>query len=307
MGLAGHPAAVSAGVDGQVLQRAGRLANWANFVKVAHTVFALPFVVVGMAAASLHSHVDWARVAIAVTAFTAARFAAMGFNRIVDRHYDALNPRTSARELPAGRMTVREAWVLVVVMSVAFFALVAQLNPLCLRLAPLAWAWTLAYSFTKRFTALCHFWLGWSLAFAPAGGYLALSGEWTRPWWLMWVLGIGVSSWVGGFDILYSLQDEAFDREHRLRSLTVALGAHGAIWYARISHIVAVVALGMWGWSIGLGTAYLGAVVLAAVALIWEHRLVRAGDYSRLDVAFFSMNGVIAGVMMLGALVGALS
>jgi 4-hydroxybenzoate polyprenyltransferase len=297
---------VTAGVDGQVLRRAGRLANWANFVKVAHTVFALPFVVVGMAAASLHYRVDWAKVAFAVAAFAAARFAAMGFNRIVDRGYDALNPRTAARELPSGRMSLGEAWALIVVMSLAFFALAAKLNPLCLRLAPVALAWTLAYSYTKRFTALCHFWLGWSLAFAPAGGYLALSGEWTRPWWLMWVLGIGVSSWVGGFDILYSLQDEGFDREHSLRSLTVALGAHGAIWYARISHFVAVVALAWWGRGIGLGSMYLAAVLIAALLLVWEHRLVRVGEYSRLDVAFFSMNGVIAGVVMVGALVSAL-
>jgi len=303
----GHQAAVTAGVDGQVLRRSGRLANWANFVKVAHTVFALPFVVVGLAAASLHYRVDWARVVIAVLAFAAARFAAMGFNRIVDRRYDALNPRTSGRELPSGRMPVGEAWALVVVMSTAFFVLVARLNPLCLALAPVAWAWTLAYSYTKRFTALCHFWLGWSLAFAPAGGYLALSAEWTRPWWVMWVLGIGVSSWVGGFDILYSLQDESFDREHRLRSLTVALGARGAIWYARASHIVAVVALAVWGRAAGLGAAYLAGVVVAAALLVWEHRLVRAGDYSRLDVAFFSMNGVISGVVMIGALVDVLA
>ena len=297
---------MTAGVDGQVLRRSGRFANWANFVKVAHTAFALPFVVVGLCAASLHYRVDWGKVGLAVAAFAAARFAAMGFNRIADRRYDALNPRTSARELPSGRMSVAEAWTLVVVMSLVFFALASRINPLCLALAPVAWAWTLAYSYTKRFTALCHFWLGWSLAIAPAGGYLALSGEWTRPWWVMWVLGIGVSSWVGGFDILYSLQDESFDREHRLRSLTVSLGARNAIWYARLSHLSSVAALALWGWSIGLGAPYVVALAVAAGVLVWEHRLVRAGDYSRLDVAFFSMNGLIAGIVMVGALVSAL-
>jgi 4-hydroxybenzoate polyprenyltransferase len=281
------------------------MVTWANFVKVAHTVFALPFVVVGMAAASLRYPVPWGRVALAVAAFTVARFAAMGFNRIVDRHYDALNPRTAERELPAGRMSVPEAWALVVVMSIAFFLLVARINDLCLRLAPIAWVWTLAYSYTKRFTALCHLWLGWSLVFAPAGGYLTISGEWTDPWWVLWVLGLGVSSWVAGFDILYSLQDESFDREHRLRSAAVALGARSAIWVARVLHLVAVVSLAAWGVEAAFGRWYWASLGVAAVLLAWEHRLVRPGDYSRLDLAFFSMNGVIASVIMLGALADA--
>jgi 4-hydroxybenzoate polyprenyltransferase len=291
-----------AGVDGQVLAAGGRLVTWANFVKVAHTVFALPFVLVGMAAASQRAPVDWGNVALAVLAFAAARFAAMGFNRIADRHLDALNPRTVGRELPSGRMSVAEAWTLVLGMSALFLVLVAFINPLCLALAPVAWAWTLAYSYTKRFTALCHLWLGWSLAIAPAGGYLAITGQWTDPWWVLPVLGIGVSSWVAGFDILYSLQDESFDREHRLRSMTVALGPAGAIRLARGLHLLAVVSLALWGQRAGFGGPYAAGVALAGALLVWEHRLVKVGDYARLDVAFFTMNGVIAGVVMLGAL-----
>jgi 4-hydroxybenzoate polyprenyltransferase len=289
-------------VDGQVLAGRGRLVTWANFVKVAHTIFALPFVVVGMAAASRQAPMDWANVGIAVLAFTVARFAAMGFNRIADLRFDALNPRTAGRELPSGRMSVVEAWALVLGMSAAFFLLVSFINPLCLQLAPFAWAWTLAYSYTKRFTALCHLWLGWSLVFAPAGGYLAITGQWTDPWWVLWVLGIGVSSWVAGFDILYSLQDESFDREHRLRSMTVAIGPAGAIWLARVLHALAVAALALWGRQAGFGVPYALGLGVAAALLVWEHRLVRVGDYAKLDVAFFTMNGVIAGVVMLGSL-----
>jgi 4-hydroxybenzoate polyprenyltransferase len=288
-------------VDGQVLRGTSRLAAYANFVKVAHTVFALPFVAVGIAAAALRHPVPWADVGLAVVAFTAARFAAMGFNRIVDRRFDALNPRTAGRELPSGRMRTGEAWVLVGGMGVLFLAAAAAINPLCSALAPVALLWILAYSYTKRFTALCHGWLGLSLAIAPVGGYLTVTAAWSRPWWVLLLLAAGVTAWVAGFDLLYSLQDEEFDREHGLASGTTALGARSAIAVARLLHILAILALAAFGSAAGFGAVFTGSLLLASLVLAWEHRLVRPYDYSRLDAAFFTMNGVISGIVMAGA------
>ncbi|MFI5207107.1 MAG: UbiA-like polyprenyltransferase [Gemmatimonadales bacterium] len=297
---------MSAGVDGQVLKGGGRLAAYANFVKIAHTVFALPFAVVGMTLALRTNPLDWRKVALAVLAFGAARFAAMGFNRIVDLRYDARNPRTAMRELPAGRMSVKEAWALVAGMTLLFLACCSLLNPLCLALAPVALLWFTSYSYAKRFTPLCHLWLGLAMAIAPAGGYLAITGAWSTPWYMLPLFGLAVASWGAGFDVVYSLQDEEFDRVNGLKSLTVSLGAGRAILVARLLHVLAVASLAALGVVARLGWPYGLAVALAAGLLIYEHRLVREGDYSRLDAAFFTMNGVISGVVMLGAVADAL-
>jgi len=306
VGVAGDPAPVTAGVDGQVLSGTGRLAAYANFVKVAHTVFALPFAIVGMALASRVAPFAWRNVALAVCAFGAARFMAMGFNRIADLRYDALNPRTATRELPSGRMTRAEAWALVGVMGALFVLCAGLLNPLCLALAVPAAAWVTAYSFTKRFTALCHLWLGVGMAIAPVGGYLAMTGAWSTPWYRLGLLAACVASWGGGFDVIYSLQDEDFDRANGLKSMTVWLGARGAILVARALHIVAITSLVGLGVVAGLGWRFGLAVGIAAVLLLWEHRLVKPGDYSRLDAAFFTVNGIISGVVMLGVVVDVL-
>jgi 4-hydroxybenzoate polyprenyltransferase len=294
-------------VDGQVLPGGGRsrLVAYANFVKVAHTIFALPFAVVGMVAASRSHPVSLKVVALAVAAFGAARFAAMGFNRIVDLRYDALNPRTRSRELVAGRMRPAEAWTLVGLASVVFVAAAASLNRLCLMLSPLALGWVLAYSYTKRFTALSHLWLGVALAMAPVGGYLAVAGQWSTPWWTLAIVAVGVACWAAGFDVLYSLQDESFDREQGLHSAAVWLGAPLAIASARWLHLVAATSLMTFGVAAGLGPAYLIGAAVAAGLLAWEHRLVKVGDYSRLDAAFFTINGLISGVVMAGALLDA--
>jgi len=284
----------------------GRLIAYANFVKIAHTVFALPFAVVGMTLALRTNPLDWRKVGLAVAAFGAARFAAMGFNRIVDLRYDARNPRTAMRELPAGRMSIREAWVLVSGMSLLFLACCSLLNPLCLALAPVALLWFTSYSYAKRFTPLSHLWLGLAMAIAPAGGYLAISGAWSTPWWMLPLLGLAVAAWGAGFDIIYSLQDEDFDSDNGLKSLTVSLGARRAILVARVLHALAVVCLMALAGVARLGWPYWVAVAVAAGLLVYEHRLVRVGDYSRLDAAFFTMNGVISGVVMVGAVADAL-
>lgn len=293
------------GVDGQVLAGEGRLVAYSNFVKVAHTVFSLPFAFVGVAAASFVHPLTLRTVLLVMAAFGTARFTAMGFNRIADRGLDALNPRTAGRELPARRMTLAEAWVLVVAMAVLFVVSAGLLNPLCLALSPVALVWITVYSYSKRFTALSHLWLGLGMAISPVGGYLAVTGSWSTPWWALLLLALVVTCWGGGFDVIYSLQDESFDREHGLRSLTVALGARRAILVARLLHGMAAVALVAFGLAAGFGPWYFAGTALALALLVWEHRLVRPGDYSRLDAAFFAMNGIISAAVMAGAVLDA--
>jgi len=188
--------------EGQTFDGGSRLVRYVNFVKLPHTVFALPFALVGATLASFTRRVTVAEVAWIVIAFTAARFAAMGFNRIVDRQIDARNPRTARRELPSGLLGVREATLAVVLASIVFVFAAWRLNPLCAVLSPIALGWVLWYSYTKRFTHWSHIVLGIGLAIAPVGGYLAVAGGWSTPWWMLIALALGVSSWTAGFDIL---------------------------------------------------------------------------------------------------------
>lgn len=280
--------------EGQTIRGTSRVAHYANFVKLPHTVFALPFALVGAILASYGAPVRVAAIGWIVLAFTSARFAAMGFNRIVDRHVDARNPRTAMREIPAGVLSVREARVAVVVASGLFILSAWQLNPLCGRLAPFALAWVFFYSYTKRFTKWSHMVLGLGLSIAPVGGYLAISGAWPEPWWMPIVLAAAVSTWVAGFDVLYALQDIAFDREAGLHSVPATSGEAAAIQLSRLLHVVAVVALSVVGAATESGLLYFAGVAVTALLLLWEHRLVRPGDLSRLDAAFFTMNGVIS-------------
>ncbi len=206
-------------VDGQLLRGSSLIVRLANFVKLPHTIFAMPFALVGVLFASAHWPVTPALMGWVVVAFTSARFAAMAFNRLVDRDVDALNPRTAQRELPAGTLTVGQARASIVVMSLLFVVAAWRLNPLCLALSPVALSWVLGYSYTKRFTHWSHLWLGLGLSIAPVGGYLAVTGAWSEPWWLLCLLALGVACWTGGFDVLYALQDAPFDRHHLPRKL----------------------------------------------------------------------------------------
>ena len=280
--------------EGQTFGGASRLVHYANLVKLPHTVFALPFALVGAVLASYAHPVTVSAVAWIVVAFTTARFAAMGFNRIADRHIDAENPRTAMREIPRGALSVREATAAVVAASAIFAYSASRLNTLCLILSPVALAWVLFYSYTKRFTRWAHLVLGVSLAIAPVGGYLALSGRWPEPWWMLCALGLAVASWVGGFDICYALQDLEFDRAHRLHSIPAALGEARAIALARALHAVTVLMLVLVGVATAGGWLYFAGVAVTAALLLYEHSLVRPGDLSRLDAAFFTMNGVIS-------------
>jgi 4-hydroxybenzoate polyprenyltransferase len=280
--------------EGQTFAGASRAIAYVNLVKLPHTVFALPFALVGVVLASYHRPLRLADVLWVVLAFTAARFAAMAFNRIVDVDVDRLNPRTAMRELPRGTLSIVEAWVAVLVAAVVFVYASWRLNPLCLALSPVALGWIFFYSYTKRFTVWSHLVLGWSLAIAPVGGYLAVLGHWSHPAWLLVVLALGVATWVGGFDIFYSPQDVAFDREQRLLSMPAHVGEVAAIRVARVMHVISIASLALVGFGFEAGVWYWIGVAAAALLLAYEHSLVRPGQLDRLDAAFFTMNGMIS-------------
>jgi 4-hydroxybenzoate polyprenyltransferase len=273
--------------EGQTFRGRGRLLRHANLVRLPHTIFALPFALVGVVLSSYVAPITIGDVVWVVVAFTSARFAAMGFNRVVDREIDALNPRTRSREIPSGTIA-----------SLLFLIAAWQLNRLCLVLAPLALAWVLFYSYTKRFTRWSHIVLGVGLSIAPVGGYLAITGHWSSPWWMLIALAIAVATWVGGFDILYALQDISFDRENGLYSVPSTFGEANALWIARLLHLTTVAALAVAGLGAGAGVLYFVGVLVAGALLLYEHSLVKANDFSRLDAAFFTMNGVISIVFL---------
>jgi len=283
--------------EGQTVAGESRLVRYVNFVKLPHTVFVLPFALVGVTLATYVAPVTPALVGWVVLAFTAARFTAMGFNRIADRTIDARNPRTAMRELPRGSIGVGEAWALVIGAALLFEVATWNLNALCLRLSPVALGWVCFYSYTKRFTRWSHLVLGLGMGIAPVGGYLAVTGLWSDPWWLLVALALAVMTWGAGFDVLYALQDEQFDRAHGLFSLPAAIGARAAIRVSRILHLMTVWFLAVAGIGAGRGWLF-GAGVAAVLALLaYEHSLVSAEDQSKLDAAFFTMNGVISLVL----------
>ena len=233
-------------------------------------------------------------VVLVVVAFTAARFAAMGFNRVLDRQYDARNPRTQNREIPRGLISVRAAGAAIGLAIAVFAGAASLLNPLCLQLAPIAAIWILGYSYAKRFTHWPHLWLGLSLAIAPVGGWLAVTGKWSEPWWVLVAITIAVLTWVAGFDVFYALPDEGFDRDEGLHSAVVRLGQSRAILFGKLLHGVTIPALAFFGWGAGFGLWYFVGVAAATAILAYEHQLVKPGDLSRLNAAFFTMNGVMS-------------
>jgi 4-hydroxybenzoate polyprenyltransferase len=289
--------------EGQTLAGKGLLARYVNFVRLPHTVFALPFALIGVVLASFAYAVTLRTLGLVVLAFTAGRFVAMGFNRIADRDLDARNPRTRGRELPAGRLTVAQAWAAVLVAAAVFEWAAWALNPLCFALSPVALAVVTLYSYAKRFTWWSHVWLGFGDAIAGPAGFLAVSGRWSEPGWLLWALAAAVTFWVGGFDVFYALQDEQFDRTEGLHSAVVRLGRRGGILFGKALHGLALVALVAVGWGAGLGAPYYAGVAVGAALIAYEHRLVHPDDLSRLNAAFFTVNGIVSVVVFLGALV----
>ena len=288
--------------EGQTLAGESLLVRYVNFVRLPHTVFALPFALLGVVVASRETAVTPRIVGLVALAFTAARFVAMGFNRIADRALDARNPRTRSRELPSGRLSLGQAWAAVIVAAVLFEWAAWALNPLCFALSPVALLVVTLYSYAKRFTWGSHLWLGLGDAIAGPAGYLAVAGAWSKPGWLLWALAAAVTFWVGGFDIFYALQDEQFDRLEGLHSAVVRFGQRNSILLAKALHSLALVALLLFGWGAGLGWAYYAGVAIGAAVIAYEHRLVQPGDLSRLNAAFFTMNGIVSIVVFLGAL-----
>jgi 4-hydroxybenzoate polyprenyltransferase len=275
-----------------------RLATYLSFVRFSHSVFALPFALTG-ALLALHStstlraafpaNTGW-RLLWIVVAMVAARSAAMGFNRLVDKQYDAKNPRTAMRELPRGAMTGREATVFVAAASLVFVGAAYQLGRVCFLLSPLALAIVFWYSLAKRFTTYTQLFLALAMAVAPVGGWLAAGGRIgaVEPW----LLGAAIGAWVGGFDILYACQDLEFDRAAGLKSIPVRFGVGGSLLMSRIMHVVAVACLAGLAAVADLGSLYLGGVALVAILLVYEQSLVSENDLSQVKRAF-DLNGYV--------------
>jgi 4-hydroxybenzoate polyprenyltransferase len=260
---------------------------YASFVRFSHSVFALPFALTGALLASRHIPLTWGRVVWIVVAMVSARSAAMGFNRLVDARFDALNPRTASRELPAGRMTTGEAAVFVAVAAVVFVAASYQLGPLCVGLSPVALAIVFWYSLAKRYTWSTQAFLGLAMAVAPMGGWLAAGGRWG---WEPWLLALATGTWVGGFDVLYACQDLEFDRAHRLHSIPERFGVAASLRISRALHVIAVFCLAALAWVVPLGPIYVAGVAGVATLLAYEQSLVAAHDLSRVTLAF-DLNG----------------
>ncbi len=284
---------------------AGKVAALLDMIKFSHTVFAFPFALMGVVLASLTSgegptvaQVFWICVAM-----VGARSGAMGLNRIIDARIDAANPRTADRPIPAGRVSMLEAWVFVLVAFALMLLAAWMLNPLCFKLAPIALFFLFLYSWCKRFTALAHIVLGVCLAAAPIGAWIALRGD---VGWQVVALGLAVLLWVAGFDIFYALQDLDFDRQAGLHSIPVKLGPERAIQLVRWLHLGMVILLLTLLSVPGLGLIYFVGVLIVAGLLVYEHLLVRPDDLSRLDAAFFNMNGYISVTIFLFTLTDAL-
>jgi 4-hydroxybenzoate polyprenyltransferase len=267
------------------------VATFGRMVKFSHTVFALPFALAAAAiAARDHGLAAWRLVAI-LLAMIGARTAAMGFNRIVDRHIDAANPRTAGRELPTGRVSLTAAWTLTLASTGLFVGAAAWLGPLCLALSPVALALLFGYSYTKRFTWLCHLFLGLAIAAGPGGAWIAVTGSVSPP--ALWLMA-AVATWIGGFDILYALSDREFDRAHGLHSIPARFGVRGALALSAGLHAITVAALCGLAQSASLGPVYQVGILAIAGILLWEHAIVRPTDLSRLDMAFFNLNGYVS-------------
>lgn len=266
-----------------------RIATYFSFVRFSHSVFALPFALTGALLASRYHPVTWRHVLWIAVCMVTARSAAMGFNRLVDANFDAVNPRTSGREIPSGRMSMAEAATFVVVMSVIFVVAAGQLSRLCLVLSPVALAIVFWYSLAKRFTWATQFFLGLAMAVAPVGGWLAAGGG---AGWEPWLLGLAIGFWVGGFDVLYACQDLDVDRRHHLKSIPVRFGIGASLVISRAMHVATVLALALLGVVAGLGALYFVGVALVAALLVYEQSLVSETDLSQVKRAF-DLNGYV--------------
>lgn len=271
--------------------QASSLATYSKMIKLSHSIFAMPFALAAAWLASRTVEVSLWQIAWIVGCMITARSSAMGFNRIVDRDIDAANPRTAGREIPSGQISLTAAWGFTLGSAALFVGCSAMLGWATLWLSPVAIAVVWGYSLTKRFTALCHLWLGLSLALAPTAVWIALTGTTS---WTATLLSVTVGTWVAGFDILYACQDFEFDRANGVRSIPAALGLRGAMVFSAVLHILTIVALLALPAVIAMGAVYYAGVALIAAVLVYEHSIVSPTDLSRIDKAFFDLNGYIS-------------
>lgn len=268
--------------------------NYFKLIKFSHTVFAMPFALIGfflgIQSLAPGTSVEEIRLFVLVIAcMVFARSAAMAFNRYLDRYFDALNPRTAQREIPVGVIKPRQALAFTVGMSVLFVSCAWLINTLCFFLSPLALLIILGYSYTKRFTPLCHLVLGAGLSLAPIGAYLAVTGQFAM---VPLFFSFAVLTWVSGFDIIYSLQDETFDRSQDLYSIPVWLGTKKALGVSRVLHSASFILIGLAGWYGPFGWIYWGGALLYGGLLIYQQWLVSPVDLSRVNLAFMTVNGI---------------
>jgi 4-hydroxybenzoate polyprenyltransferase len=265
--------------------------NYLSLVKFSHTIFALPFAVIGflLAVTSPGFKFDYSVFALIVFCMIFARSAAMGFNRYIDRHFDRMNPRTSKREIPSGIINANAALLFVIINSLLFITTTWFINKLCFYLSPIALSVILGYSLTKRFTALCHIVLGIGLSLAPIGAYLAVTGAFSP---LPLLFSFAVLFWVSGFDIIYALQDEEFDKSIRLKSIPVLMGKKNALKLSVALHVFTSLFLSSAGIYGKFGAWYWIGAALFSALLIYQHSLVKHDDLSRVNLAFGTTNGI---------------
>lgn len=275
---------------------------YGRMIKFSHSIFAMPFALASAVLAARTHPTVWTQWALIVVCMVCARSAAMGFNRIVDRNFDAANPRTAVREIPSGQLSLNTAIGLTVAASLLFVAASFALHPLCGWLSPVALAVVCGYSYGKRFTSLVHLWLGVALGLAPVAAWIAITGGVTAT---PIVLALAVATWVAGFDILYSLQDEEFDRSRGLNSIPARLGQVNAMRVSSALHVLTVGFLGALPFLEPLRWPYWVGFALITSVLAYEHHLVRPGDLSKIDKAFFDLNGYIS-LLFFGAVLAAL-
>ena len=280
----------------------GQIIKWGGFVKLSHTVFAMPFALGSMALAARDTQgwPGWRLFLLILGAVTLARTCAMSFNRIVDREFDAKNPRTAERHLPTGQISLRSAWTLCILSALGFVAVCWQINFACLVLSPVALAVVCFYSLTKRFTDFTHIYLGAALALAPIGAWLAVRGSiHLAPI----VLALAVVCWLVGFDIIYALQDYEFDRKHGLHSLVVRWGPKNALQFSFLVHVVMWGLLAIFGLFSRFWIPYFVGLLLILVSLLFEHWLARKRSLKWINVAFFRLNALISIVFMVSVII----
>ena len=281
----------------------GAVRHFLDAIKFEHTIFALPFAYVSMMLAA-NGWPGWHTVIWVTLAMAGARTLAMSVNRLADRLIDAANPRTAKRHLPTGLLTPAQVTAAAVLAGALLLLSAWMLNPLCLALSPLAVLFLVGYSYTKRFTWLSHWILGFTDGIAAAGGWIAVRAAFDAPVYILW---FALTVWIAGFDLIYACQDVQFDRAHGLHSVPARFGIAAALTTARICHVLTIAAFALLGWAMGLGLIYWLGVLVVAALLVYEHSLVSPGDLSRLDVAFFNVNGYIAVILFFSVLGGRLA